>query len=249
MPVPSDWAENLRAYVDELRKASESGYPSDAYIGDAPFPNFVLTEYAESWDDFLTWAAELSGTWCFRGQRDARWVLNTSLDRSVRKDFSSPTSRGYSHLDREPEIRELLFRFQQQAHQYVAQLPSNDDLASWFAIMQHYGVPTRFLDWTKSAYVGLYFAFEERPCEEGCAVWAIDTEWLEDKARKLLPPTTKGWGEFRERAEYVNGLLQSQIETAVVVPVNPVRLDARMVAQQGFFCASYTTAYISVRCL
>ncbi len=125
----------------------------------------------------------------------------------------SPTSKGHFHLEREPEICELLFRFQQQAHQYTAQLPPDDDLpSSWYAIMQHYGVPTRFLDWTKSAYVGLYFAVEEEPSEDGCAVWAIDMEWLEDKARKLLPPTEAGWGDFSERAEYVMACFRARLK-------------------------------------
>jgi len=86
------------------------------YLGESPFPNFIVTDHAASWDEFLAWLAKLQGTWCFRGQRDANWFLNTSLDRAVRKDFSSATSSGYYHLDRETESRELLFCFQQRAH-------------------------------------------------------------------------------------------------------------------------------------
>jgi hypothetical protein len=81
----------------------------------------------------------------------------------------------------------------------------------------------------------LYFAVEEEPPESGCAIWAVDMEWVESKARKLLPPTETGWGDFRERAAYVNRLLRSRTEKAVILPVNPSRLDARIVAQQGFF--------------
>jgi FRG domain len=244
MPVPLDWSQNLREFVNGWWKANQDGCRSDDYLGDAPFHKFVLTERAASWDEFLAWVNELQGSWCFRGQRNAQWNLDTSLDLAVRRDNSG----GYYHLDREPQISELLFLFQQQAHQYVAELPSSDDLSSWFALMQHHGAPTGFLDWTKSSYVALYFAFEEDPPEEGCALWAIDLEWLEKKARKLLPTETptSSWGDFKERAAYVNGLL-GQTERPVILQVNPVRLDARMVAQQGFFlCKLYHRAAFSL---
>jgi hypothetical protein len=237
VPIPHGWAQALREFVEGWSRARQDGrHLGNEYIGDEPFENFVLTESAASWDAFLAWLNELQGSWCFRGQRDARWFLNTSLDRAVRRHFSSDNGSGTYHRDREPEISELLFRFQQQAHQYIDELPSSDDLSSWFALMQHHGVPTRFLDWTKSAYVALYFAFEEEPAENGCGLWAIDLEWLKNKALKLLSQETPpvAWDDFKERAEYLNGLL-GQAEKPVILHIDPLRLDARMVAQQGFF--------------
>jgi hypothetical protein len=101
--------------------------------------------------------------------------------------------------------------------------------------MQHHGVPTRFLDWTKSAYVAMYFAFEEAPPQEGCALWAIDLEWLEKKARELLPEATMlAANDHNARAETVNRLL-SHTESPVILRVDPPQLDSRMVGQQGFF--------------
>jgi hypothetical protein len=229
--------------VDRL---SSLDFEGDLEDEETAADRFVVTKSASSWEDFLAWLNEIEGPWCFRGQRDSRWLLETSLDRAVKKEFSSATGSGYSRLDREPEIRELLFRFQQQAHQYISDPPPDDDLSSWFAIMQHHGVPTRFLDWTKSPYVALYFALEEEPPVDGCALWAIDLEWLEERARKLLSETpASAWGEFKERAKYVNQLL-AQTEKPVIIPVNPLRLDSQIVAQQGFFlCKLYHQASFS----
>jgi hypothetical protein len=229
MPTPTDWSERLREFLLGWNTAD------DAYLGDGPFDSFVLTEQASSWNEFLTWSGELQGRWCFRGQRDAKWFLNTSLDRAVKKEVATPTSGGYYHLDREAEGRELLYRFQQQAHQYIATLPATADLSSWFALMQHHGVPTRFLDWTKSVYVALYFACEEEPAESGCAIWAIDLDWLDEKSRELLPEAPAlATDDHNARAECENGLL-GQTEKPVILRVDPLRLDARMLAQQGFF--------------
>jgi hypothetical protein len=52
------------------------------------------------------------------------------------------------------------------------------ELWSLLALAQHYGVPTRFLDWTRNSYVAAYFAVrdalfrEDRP---DVAVWAFST--------------------------------------------------------------------------
>lgn len=170
----------------------------------------------------------------------------------MRKEFASVTTDGFYqsghyHLDRETEGSELLFRFQQRAYEYVTAPPPVDDLSSWFALMQHHGVPTRFLDWTLSAYVALYFAIEEEPPEDGCAVWAIDLGWLEGKARELLPDAPSlAVDDHSERAACVNGIL-NQTEKPVILKVDPLRVSARMAAQQGFFlCKLFHQATFSM---
>lgn len=250
MPVPPDWSEKLKQSVEEWKRNPNA----EQYIGDAPFSAFVLAEPASSWLDFLAWLRELKGSWCFRGQREAPWSLLTSLDRAVRRDFSSNhphgiSATGYYHLDRETEQRELLLRFQQQAHLHVANLPFEGDLASWFALMQHHGAPTRFLDWTKSPYVAAYFAVEERTQLEGShsAVWAIDLDWLEIRGRELLQSsaTTLVLNDPREIVERVNSLL-GQSDEAVIIKVDPLRSNERMAAQQGvFLCKLFHQASFS----
>jgi FRG domain len=183
-----------------------------------------------------------SGSWCFRGQRESAWTLQASLDRDVRVSYQSATGSGSYYLDRDIE-NELLFRFQQQAHQFVRHLPLIEDKASWFALMQHSGAPTRLLDWTSSPYVALYFAEEERPAkrkrtdgednedkEDGySAVWAIDLNWLETKKQEYLKSIAP-----QDRTEFLSGLLD-QSERPLIAKIDPPQANERMSAQQGFF--------------
>jgi hypothetical protein len=210
-----------------------------------PFNKFVLTEKAKSWDQFLRWLDELRGSWCFRGQREATWLLHSSLDRGVARERSSPNGYVSYHLNRETEMRDLLYRFQQYAHHYLSHVPPINDLSSWYALMQHHRVPTLLLDWTKSPYLAMFFAVEEkaverrkRERESHSAVWAIDLAWLETKGRESLQlknsAPTESDDSPVEVADYTNRLL-SKTEESVIVKINPQMSNARLFAQQGLF--------------
>jgi hypothetical protein len=246
MPVPSDWHQGLIAFVNEWKK--NPGH--EKYLGDQTFGEFVLTEQATSWDGFLGWLNELQGSWCFRGQREAAWWLDTSLDRTVKKEWSSANSTGYYHLNREIEQLGLLVRFQQQAHLYVRHLPPDDDLGSWFALMQHHGVPTRLLDWTNSPYVAMYFALEQEPEreEKRSAIWAIDLDWLERKERELFQSEVAKSvsDDANSRVAYLNSLLGHK-EKQGIIRIDPPKTNERMAAQQGLFlCNLYHEAMFNL---
>jgi hypothetical protein len=237
MPVPEDWSEKVKtAWESYVHLPDRFGREYDEV-----FSSFVCEEAepAESMDDFRGWVNDLTGNWGFRGQRESGWTLQTSLDREIRVAHNA----GHYHLNRRGEEDDLLFRFQQQVQHYVAHLPTAEDRAGWLALMQHYGVPTRLLDWTQSPYVALYFAVESEPQGTGrrgngaeqedlsSAIWAIDLEFLQWKSKELLPLIPD---EPRARMEYLNGVLDRE-EKPLVVRIDPLHGNERMFAQQGFF--------------
>lgn len=121
------------------------------------------------WDDLLSHFEDYRG-WIFRGQCSAHWSLETTLER-----LAASVSRPAASIEL-VGLRE----FRRRAHNYVPmeQIPSSD--GEWLALMQHYGAPTRLLDFTYSPYVAAYFAFEEAAAGgcPGCAVWAINPTWV-----------------------------------------------------------------------
>ncbi|MBJ6727172.1 DUF429 domain-containing protein [Geomesophilobacter sediminis] len=229
-----NWSQQLQQVATEwkMAMAGTDRVAQEPFLGDRPFGKFVFTEHAGSWSDFQKWVDGMEGSWGFRGQRESSWSLETSLDRAVRVEYEN----GYHHLDRDSEQDELLFRFRQQAHHYISHFPAVEDLASWLAIMQHHGVPTRLLDWTKSAYVASYFAFLEEPYEETCAVWAINLDWIDSRGHELVSLETVI--SVMQSIQTNGGNRYSSIpltKEPVIVKVDPLRANQRMIAQQGFF--------------
>jgi FRG domain-containing protein len=109
--------------------------------------------------------------------------------------------------------------------------------------MQHYGLPTRLLDWSYSALVAAYFATKY---ERDMPLWKSDRE----AAIWLLQPETlceaQGYGAIFPslNARSLSDLVQeafrdiptaSNLKTYDVIAAVPVNRDLRMVMQHGAF--------------
>ena len=129
----------------------------------------------ESVGDLLTFLetslAPTDDYW-FRGHASNEWDLSASVFRTIQRETNEIV---------------LLKRFMQEAHRH--DLPSlPQDPWDWILLAQHYQVPTRLLDWSESALVGLYFASldhldvtaDPRTARDGC-VWVLQPTVLNEK--------------------------------------------------------------------
>jgi hypothetical protein len=66
----------------------------------------------------------------------------------------------------------IIESFKRQAPAFVAATPEKDDHVAWLFLMQHFGTPTRLLDWSKNALSALYFAVNNDFEDDG-ELWAF----------------------------------------------------------------------------
>ena len=101
--------------------------------------------------------------WIFRGRKDARWGLKTSIERCAAKGFlNAQESRAFQ-------------AFTDRAPTYIQRCEwPKSDLAR-LALMQHFGGPTRLLDWTEDPDVAALFAVADADRKTASAVWAIQS--------------------------------------------------------------------------
>lgn len=184
----------------------------------------------ESWDALRNKFGRRA-LWAFRGHADSKWALETSIYREAQRQN---TQSRKNLLSRESW---MLYQFQRFAHHHRGDLPPERNVADWLALIQHYGGPTRLLDFTYSLYVAAFFATES--AESEAAVWCIDTDALSFFAREKLDAHRYGsiTDIRRSMTKRFNALrLQEEVPQGVL-HVEPDRLHERMYQQQGLFLA------------
>lgn len=187
-----------------------------------------------SWDELQhalfedSWNPELQrfrSRFAFRGLSDAAYRLETTLVR-LQGDFDQ--------LE-----RHLLRNFKKYAHRNVVQ---QDSLWHWLSVAQHYGLPTRLLDWTYSPFFAMHFATAnlENFGVDG-VIWAVNYlkthQLLPDKLRMQLDQ--EGANVFTvemlsKSVESFEELAQMRTEDFVIF-FEPPSIDDRIVNQFAFF--------------
>lgn len=129
-----------------------------------------LTEYIDTTmaitDAWIDEEAMRFRPW-FRGQAHAGWKLTPGV---YRKGVQLPD---------ESMCR---WHFRRRAYPYLSNSPALPETDwDWYFLMQHYGFPTRLLDWTESALLGLFFAVREPSAKGGAAVWILDPWWFNER--------------------------------------------------------------------
>jgi hypothetical protein len=178
-------------------------------------------------------------SFCYRGQSDATWDLVPSIFRPL------ANRRGAGEI---PNLR-LVARCERDIYREFTlrgrPLSNIDNPWELICLGQHYGVPTRLLDWTKNVLTAVFFAVaDERPTD--AAVWCLNLDRYPFPAR--LGRRQPGGG-YRIPAlhEYLEGAVPSLFQTITVpsagrchtekldtfLVIEPPAIDRRIEQQEG----------------
>lgn len=190
--------------------------------------NELVSElFEESWNPDL---GRFRSRYAFRGLSNADYRLETTLIR---------LQGNFAELE-----RHLLRNFKKYAHRSVVE---RDSLWHWLSVAQHYGLPTRLLDWTYSPFIAMHFATAniENFHLDG-TIWAVNYV----KAHQLLPDRLKNKLEQEGANVMTVEMLSESIRTLdelnelslddFAIFFEPPSIDDRIINQYAF-CSVMTS--------
>jgi hypothetical protein len=201
----------------------------------------TLTYTAENLTEFLSRIKKIEAKWddardddavglWFRGCQKSQWSLVPNLYRTIHKATNDDD-------EEEDDIREEFIR---RALVLTSYKPENS--WEWYFLMQHYGAPTRLLDWTDSALLGLYYGVKDNEGLHHSAVWVLDPWWLNEQVLgepEVLPPASFGLIKADEK-RYRPWLPdrfdpKHRLRKRLPVAIYPNHFDRRIAAQRSCF--------------
>lgn len=137
---------------------------------------YITTEI-EHWNDIFRLNQRFMSNFVFRGQGNAEWGLKTSLARMVEGHHPNYIDKIMPASYEQRMVEEFQWKYPSYEKNRI---PLPDESIEWLSLMQHYGSPTRMLDFSYSMYVAMFMAIDGSFFQKS-AIWAINKHVLSEK--------------------------------------------------------------------
>jgi hypothetical protein len=131
---------------------------------------------------------------------------------------------------------ELRIEFERRGKQFSRDRSPADHWERYF-LMQHFGTPTRLLDWTDGALLALYFSLRrvitEGSTQKRAVVWALDPFSLNKLVMKWKETIAlPGWKEVKP---WLPKDPLAALQRRYPVAIDPTHIDLRLAVQRSHF--------------
>lgn len=207
----------------------------------------------KTWSDLMTQIDAIkSSKMVYRGQSDIDYCLESSLKRELNlfNNIHKKSGESIEQMFIRLESRFIKI-YKSESHLYSDDNfhIDNDDL-SCLSILQHYGAPTRLLDWSYSPYISTYFAVSNK-FDKDAVLYALDLEYISrlnpNKIQEYYSASGKQskeisimlFGRFyadqKARSDKKGDTFTEEI---ILVGYEPSKKNIRLARQQGLFLVS-----------